>query len=195
MRKVPIQSPYFDMNEALISNLYYDAMELADSGRGAARKGEKLLKKALEIDPHSMQVHIGFAHVYGTLENKKKAEAHIKKAYEETLELFPSWPSHMEWGILENRPYMRAIQYQADLYSIAKEDEKAIELYRLLLKLNPNDNQGIRYLLAGIYAGISGEEINALFDEGNEMQNWDALQQLVSEQNAQHAFWEEPKIS
>jgi len=125
--RTPIPSPYFDPSEQL-EELYYDAMELADSGKIGARRAEKLLEKALELDPHSVQIHIGFAHVYGTLGNKAKAERHIKKAYEETQRIFPSWPKRMEWGILENRPYMRAIQYQADLYADAKENEKAIEL-------------------------------------------------------------------
>jgi len=192
MKKVPILSPYFDHDEQ-INDLYYDAMELSDNGKAGARKAEKLLANALTLNPHSIQIHIGFAHVYGTLGDKKKANDHIEKAYQETQRLFPVWPKRMEWGILENRPYMRAIQYRADLYADAKEDEKAIELYRLLLQLNPNDNQGVRYTLSGIYAGISGEEINAMFDEGNERQNWDSLQILVKEQNARHKFWKEPK--
>jgi tetratricopeptide (TPR) repeat protein len=192
MKRVPIPSPYFDTNNQ-VEELYYDAMELSDSGKVGARKAEKLLEKAFALNPHSVQVHIGFAHVYGTLGDKLKANEHIRKAYEETQRLFSLWPKRMEWGVMENRPYMRAIQYRADLYADAKEDEKAIELYRLLLRMNPNDNQGVRYTLSGVYAGISGEEINAMFDEGNEKQNWDPLQILVKEQNARHKFWKEPK--
>jgi len=94
---------------------------------------------------------------------------------------------------MDNRAYMRAIQYRADLYADDGEKEKAIELYRLLLKMNPNDNQGARYTLSGLYAGISGEEINRMFDEGNEKQNWDKLENLVAEQNGKHKFWKEPK--
>lgn len=192
MKNVLIPSPYFDPDEQ-VNDLYYDAMELSDSGKVGARKAEKLLEKALELDPYSVQIHVGFAHVYGTLGEKKKAEGHIERAYKETQKIFPSWPRRMGWGILENRPYMRAIQYQADLYADAKEDKKATELYRLLLKLNPNDNQGVRYTLSGIYAGISGEKINAMFDEGNENQNWDALELLVKKQNALHKFWKKPR--
>jgi len=32
-----------------------------------------------------------------------------------------------------------------------------------------------------------------MFDEGNEKQNWDALELLVKEQNGLHKFWKEPK--
>lgn len=193
MKSKPVLSPYFDLGKQ-VEDLYYDAMELADSGKVGARKAERLLKKAFDIDQHSVQVHIGFAHVYGTLGNKDDAEEHIKKAYKETQKLFSFWPKHMEWGILENRPYMRAIQYRADLYADAKEDKKAIKLYRLLLSMNPNDNQGVRYTLSGIYAGMRGEEINAMFDEGNEKQNWDALELLVKGQNARHKFWKKPRL-
>ncbi len=51
------------------------------------------------------------------------------------------------WGILETRPYMRARSGLAEmLWKLGRHDE-AIEHYWALLKLNPMDNQGIRYLL------------------------------------------------
>ena len=168
-------------------------MELLNGGQSEAKKAEKLLMKALEIDEHNVQTHIGLTHVYELLKNKNKAEGHIKKAYEETVKKFPVWPRRMEWGFLENRAYLRAIQYRADLFADDGEKEKAIELYRLLLRLNPNDNQGVRYTISGVYADISGERINQMFDEGNEKQNWDKLKNLVKEQNAKHKFWKEPK--
>ena len=183
-----------DSIEEQISELYYDAMELSEGGTRDAKRAEKLLKNALAINPHSVQVHVGFAHVYGALQDKEKAEEHIKIAYTETQKLFPVWPKRMLWGIIENRQYMRAIQYRADLYADAKQNKKAIELYTLLLTMNPNDNQGVRYTISGVYAGIRGEKINEMFDEGNEKQNWDALEQLVKEQNAKHKFWKRPRL-
>ncbi len=184
---------YFKQDEENASDLYYNAMELLDGGRKGAQKAEKLLLKALKLDEHNVQTHIGFAHVYGSLKNKSKAEKHIKKAYKETVKKFPVWPRRMEWGDMDNRAYMRAIQYMADLFADNGEKGKAIELYRLLLRLNPNDNQGVRFTLSGVYAGISGEEINAMFDEGNRKQNWNKLERLVKTQNTKHKFWKEPK--
>lgn len=52
------------------------------------------------------------------------------------------------WGFLETRPYMRARAGLAVALWDAGDQEGAIEHYRALLALNPNDNQGIRYLLA-----------------------------------------------
>lgn len=53
------------------------------------------------------------------------------------------------WGIVESRPYMRARLGLAEvLWGLGSRSE-AIGHYRELLRLNPGDNQGVRYLLFG----------------------------------------------
>jgi len=100
----------------------------------------------------------------------------------------------MPWRILENRQYLRAICGKACVYHIEGNFKEADKLYRLLLKLNPNDNQGVRYLIAGMFAGLSPKDIDKLFDEGNKLQNWDKLERLVKEQNEKHQFWKEQEF-
>lgn len=51
------------------------------------------------------------------------------------------------WGILETRPYMRARQGLAEALWVAGQRDEAVAHYQDMLRLNPNDNQGIRYLL------------------------------------------------
>lgn len=63
-------------------------------------------------------------------------------------EAFEEWEGHF-WGILETRPYMRARHGLALCLWEAGESKKAIEHYTEMLRLNPGDNQGIRYVLAG----------------------------------------------
>ena len=172
---------------------YYDAMELLGFGEDGAEEALELLKEALKLDEDYVQTYIGLIATYGNLGNEKKYEEAVKMAYEKTLKKFPKLPKRMEWGVLENRAYMRAIQSMAEWHWDNGENEKAIELFRLLLKLNPNDNQGVRYEIAGLYAGISGDEINDMSDEGNANQNWDELENLVDEQNKKHKFWKAPK--
>lgn len=185
---------FSDFSDESADSLYYNAMEMIDGDKDDLKEAEKLLMKALDLDKsNAAQTHIGFVHLYSALKNKKKTNEHIKKAYDETKIKFPSWPKRMEWGDMDDRAHMRAIQYRADLHLDEGEKEKAIELYGLLLKMNPNDNQGVRYVIAGVYAGISGEEVNRTFDEGNEKQNWNKLEEMVAEQNAKHKFWKEPK--
>jgi tetratricopeptide (TPR) repeat protein len=51
------------------------------------------------------------------------------------------------WFILETRPYMRARTGLAQTLWMMGERKKAVDHYRDLLRLNPNDNQGLRYIL------------------------------------------------
>jgi len=51
------------------------------------------------------------------------------------------------WGVLETRPYMRARQGLADTLWRMGQREEARSHFEEMLRLNPSDNQGIRYLL------------------------------------------------
>jgi tetratricopeptide (TPR) repeat protein len=51
------------------------------------------------------------------------------------------------WGLLETRPYMRARAGLAQCLWESGRREAALEHYHDLLRLNPNDNQGLRYVL------------------------------------------------
>ena len=168
---------------------YYDAMDLLCEGKRGAKKALELLNEVLEIDEDYVQTHIGLIATYGDLGKKREYEKAVRTAYEKTLKKFPKWPEEMKWGYLENRAYLRAIQYMAELHWDKGEEEKAIELFRLLLKLNPGDNQGVRYEIAGLYAGLCGDDINRMSAEGNSKQGWGILERLVRKQNEKHKFW------
>ena len=175
-----------------IDDLYYNAMDICSIGKAGAKKALQLLNRALEMDKDYVQTYIGFVCAYRAAGDKKKMNEAIKTAYEKTLKMFPKWPRRMEWGILENRAPLRAIQYMADQYWDNGEIDKAAELFRLLLRLNPNDNQGARYEIAALYAGLTGDDVNRMTDEGNKKQDWSAMENLVKEQNTKHKFWNEP---
>jgi len=51
------------------------------------------------------------------------------------------------WGILSTRPFMRAYHGYAMRLAQTGEDDLALDSFRELLRLNPNDNQGVRYTL------------------------------------------------
>ncbi|MBI3671398.1 tetratricopeptide repeat protein [Candidatus Azambacteria bacterium] len=168
-------------------------MEFLGGGKKEIKEALRLLNIALKMDEDYVQTYIGFVCAYGAIGDDRKREDATKTAYEKTLKKFPKWPKKMEWGWLENRAYLRAIQYMGDLYWDNGEKEKAIELFRLLLKLNPNDNQGVRYEIAALYAGLTGTDVNKMMDNGNQRQDWSELEDLVQEQNKKHKFWKEPK--
>jgi tetratricopeptide (TPR) repeat protein len=53
------------------------------------------------------------------------------------------------WGLLETRPYLRARLGLAHSLWIAGRREEAVQHLQDMLRLNPHDNQGVRYTLAG----------------------------------------------
>jgi len=58
------------------------------------------------------------------------------------------------WGMIETRPFMRAMAGLADaLFQWGQPEhvDEAIEIYEEMLDLNPNDNQGVRDPLVGCY--------------------------------------------
>jgi len=73
-----------------------------------------------------------------------------KKAFKEDVGYF--------WGILETRPYMRARAGLAQSLWETGRREEAVEHYRELLWLNPNDNQGIRDLLMSCFIELGRDE-------------------------------------
>lgn len=62
------------------------------------------------------------------------------------------------WGVLETRPFMRAKLGLAQALWERGERETALAHLQEMLRLNPNDNQGVRDLLAGRLAELGRDE-------------------------------------
>ncbi|MFN8489756.1 MAG: hypothetical protein U0350_19380 [Caldilineaceae bacterium] len=78
------------------------------------------------------------------------------------------------WGLLETRPYMRARQGLANtLWQVGRKAE-ARQHYGELLRLNPGDNQGIRYSLLNLLLDMdedaTARQLLAEYDDG--MAEW-----------------------
>lgn len=54
------------------------------------------------------------------------------------------------WGLLETRPFMRALEGTANLWWNLNRRAEATKTYDEMLRLNPNDNQGVRYSLLNL---------------------------------------------
>lgn len=80
------------------------------------------------------------------------------------------------WGVIDARPYMRARAALAQELRAAHRFDQAIAHYEAMLDLNPNDNQGLRYLLLGCYleAGKLEAARNLLqrYDEASAFMLW-----------------------
>jgi tetratricopeptide (TPR) repeat protein len=62
------------------------------------------------------------------------------------------------WGLLETRPYMRALEQLAGLLRGEELYPDAIRHYETMLALNPDDNQGVRDPLLGLYLATGNLE-------------------------------------
>jgi tetratricopeptide (TPR) repeat protein len=127
-------------------DLIYEAFETESS-----QKRVQLAKKALKVSPDCADAYALLA------EESAKSLQEAKDLYEKGVqageralgeETFKEEAGHF-WGILETRPYMRAREGLAACLWELGEREEAIKHFWQMLELNPGDNQGIRYELAG----------------------------------------------
>ncbi len=112
------------------------------------RRRVLLARQALELDPDCGDAHVILAEQSGTLEDEIDHYRRGMQAAERSLgsECFTDDVGHF-WGISETRPYMRARFGLAESLAAAGQLDAAIEHYQELLRLNPSDNQGVRYVL------------------------------------------------
>lgn len=69
------------------------------------------------------------------------------------------------WGVLETRPYMRARRGLAESLAERKRYAEAAEHFQEMLRLNPEDNQGVRHSLVNVLIALDrGAEAGELLD-------------------------------
>ena len=136
----------------------HEAQELAFDAMEAESEAEarKLAKRALRKDPDCVDALVVLAGIESD-SPKKMIEAlqNAVAAGERSLgaEFFKENKGHF-WGLLDTRPYMRALEQLAALLRAEGINLDAIKHYEKMLVLNPNDNQGVRDPLLGLYLAL-----------------------------------------
>jgi tetratricopeptide (TPR) repeat protein len=133
-----------DRSQDLVSEAYNESVS----------KGKKLVKQALELDPDNADAYNYLASVETDVDKALALYRQAVEAGERALgeEFMKEERGHF-WGMIETRPYMRAKAGVADCLYAKNRINAAIDIYREMLELNPNDNQGVRYLLSTILLG------------------------------------------
>jgi tetratricopeptide (TPR) repeat protein len=120
-------------------DLIFEAYELPDD------KGYELALKALQMDPECIEAY----EYLGSLEPiTETAIVYYKYGVEIGRRIFAN--NYLKdsighfWMIHETRPFMRCLQAYADCSSIIGRYFDSIAVFEEMIKLNPNDNQGVR---------------------------------------------------
>lgn len=144
---------YFPEEMNSVMDDYYGSVEQIDYNEDLAQIGlNRIIKKFPEC-------HIdAYNHLSISFRNQNKTEQalqHAITAYMIGMDSFPVSFNHHEdkliWLILENRPFLRSLQILGLEFMRRHDLIRAESLFLRLISYNPNDNQGIRYLLAEIY--------------------------------------------
>jgi tetratricopeptide (TPR) repeat protein len=139
-----------------------DVMYQAFDARG--RRRILLARQALELSADCADAYVMLAEESRGPEGALALYEQGVAAGERALgpEVFAQEAGHF-WGIVGTRPYMRArLGLARSLEDLGRRDE-AIPHYRELLRLNPDDNQGVRYaLLAALMLAGRDDETAAL---------------------------------
>lgn len=115
----------------------------------SGRQRVDLARRALAISPDCADAYVLLAEEAArSLAEARDLYARGVAAGERALgpETFQADAGHF-WGILETRPYMRARAGLAECLWSLGEREAAVGHYQDMLRLNPKDNQGIRWIL------------------------------------------------
>ena len=134
------------------------------SGQQKTKKAQReCLEKARELEPKNLDVLMQLL----LLEKKQyweylpevqkllalgKEDLKQRKLYKESMGDF--------YMVLETRPYMRVLQFYLSILASCYMIQQAIAVAKEMLKLNRNDNLGIRYHLLSLYV-YSEDEFNA----------------------------------
>lgn len=128
--------------------LAYEALE-ADDGEEALM----LAARALQLDPNCIDAQRVMVSAFS---NDRPMQIKLMKQVVEDAEtnlgpaFFKENAGHF-WRTISTRPYMRAVQHLADLLADSGDLTASIPLNERLMELNPDDNQGIRFVLLAQY--------------------------------------------
>ncbi len=141
-----------------------DAVDLKNMGR--IDEAWEVLNRVVEQDMRCIDAHVHMGlFTFGDGQSEywtKQALKHYTVGVElGNYFLGLSFSGKLPWGLIDNRPYLRALHGQCLCYWALNDFNAAAESARLILKLNPPDNQGVRFILPDIEKRIPRQSITS----------------------------------
>jgi tetratricopeptide (TPR) repeat protein len=135
-----------------------EAQQLAFDAQEASTEAQalKLAKRALSLHPDCVDALVVRAEIecHSTRKLIEAMQSAVAAGERSLGATFIRENTGNFWGLLDTRPYMRALERLAGLLAAEGLNLDAIRIYEKMLLLNPNDNQGVRDPLLGVYLSI-----------------------------------------
>jgi tetratricopeptide (TPR) repeat protein len=129
---------------------FNDLLEARDFGSVSPAEMERELRELLREAPNFIDA---YHHLAMVLEKRGKSQEAsllwqqaVNLGLQCFIEQFSAAGNRLEWGWLENRPFLRAYHALGLQHLDAARHEMALAIFRTILALNPGDNQGVRAL-------------------------------------------------
>lgn len=119
----------------------------------------KMFTQLLRDYPEFLDAYHHLALTWYQQGEHEKAAAVWKEGTEFALKLFPEHFSmkqdHLQWGLIENRPFLRL--YNGHGLCLMKQGKtaEALEVFENIVSMNPHDNQGARSLAVTCYLSLN----------------------------------------
>ncbi|MDG1580956.1 hypothetical protein [Pseudomonas sp. GOM6] len=112
------------------------------------RKNIVWLKAVLKKQPGFLDGLLALALDEQFLGNTRESLEVVEAALKTTeTQLLQGYKGRIEWGVTSNRVYLRMLWLRMEIYQELGEPKKCLAAARRILRLNPRDNQGARFVV------------------------------------------------
>lgn len=174
-----LNEPYefIDIDRFEVSEEYYEFLESPEADD--YKKSEKILLKLIKQDPDFFDTYTVLHEYYLNSGKGTKAYNLMAKGYERAMGLLLNkngrYPTSLPWGYVENRHIIRILFNFAALLWLNSDTKNALDIFNRLLKTDPDDNIGARYMIVAIHEGIKSLfEFEEMFNDENGNWDWQA---------------------
>jgi tetratricopeptide (TPR) repeat protein len=130
---------------------FNDLLEARDDGSVSPAEVERQLRDLLHEAPNFIDVYHHLAMLLDQRGKGQEAQLLWQQAVnigmQCFIEQFSSAGNRLEWGWLENRPFLRSYHSLGLQHMESGNIEMALAIFRTIMSLNPGDNQGVRALV------------------------------------------------
>jgi tetratricopeptide (TPR) repeat protein len=144
-----------DLSKEELNEIFNSAWDLRIEGNNkeAKRLFEEIIKNG---NPKYFYEYFdsfnGLGNIYFDQNDLDKAEECYKVVFQNIQKHFgKDWKNKkIEWEEINNRPFLRGAHGLGLVYWRKKKFKDALEIFQALLKISPNDNLGVRFIINDI---------------------------------------------